>query len=96
MQKPGYVYILASKNYGTLYIGVTSNLASRIIDHKNKAFAGFTRRYNVTRLVYYECYKRIGDAIEREKQIKRWKRNWKIQLIESANPTWGDLSEDLL
>ena len=96
MQTPGYVYLLTSKNYGTLYIGVTSDLISRIENHKKRLRPGFTARYKVDRLVYYEWYERIGDAIEREKQLKKWKRKWKIELIEGVNPTWRDLSYDLL
>ena len=93
---PGYVYILTNKNYGTLYVGVTSNLARRIEEHKGNAVPGFTSRYNLHRLVYCEWHEKIEEAIEREKKIKRWKRRWKIELIESINPAWNDLSTDLL
>ena len=86
-----FVYILANKKYGALYIGVTSNLTKRIYEHKEKLLAGFTKRYGVSRLVYYERSNNISSAIEREKQLKRWHRDWKINLIESFNPDWNDL-----
>lgn len=90
-----YIYILANKRNGTLYIGITSNLRRRVFDHKNKIFKGFTEKYNVVRLVYYEVYGEIGQAIYREKQLKGWRRQWKIELIEKNNPTWRDLYDDL-
>jgi putative endonuclease len=85
------VYILASKRNGTLYIGVTSNLAGRIWQHKNNMEEGFTRRYGVHRLVWYELHQTMESAIRREKQMKEWKRKWKLELIESVNPDWRDL-----
>jgi putative endonuclease len=89
----GVVYILASKKHGTLYIGVTSDLPRRIFEHKSKAIPGFTSRYNVTRLVYVEHFFDIRDAIAREKAMKAWKRSWKIELIESANPDWSEIRD---
>lgn len=81
---------------GTLYIGVTSDLAKRIWEHKNNIVKGFTEKYQVHKLVYYEVFQRIEDAIKREKQLKRWNRNWKIELIEQQNPQWQDLYSQLL
>ena len=85
------VYILASKPKGTLYIGVTNNLVRRMYEHKNSVHDGFTKRHNVYRLVYYEHTHSIDAALSREKQLKAWRRKWKIDLIESANPLWDDL-----
>ena len=85
------VYILASKRNGTLYIGVTSDLVQRIMQHKALAVPGFTQRYGVTKLVYVERFAQIHDAIAREKQLKGWNRAWKIKLIERSNPNWDDL-----
>jgi len=93
--KGGFVYILASK-LGVLYTGVTSRLHSRIIVHKMKLIDGFSKKYNVSRLVYYELFGDIRDAIAREKQIKGWTRARKVALIKSANPKWRDLSDDFL
>jgi len=90
-----FVYILASKRNGTLYTGVTNNLLKRIDEHKNNLVAGFTSKYGVHNLVYYERYGDIYDAIAREKRIKKWKRDWKIELIEKSNPEWRDLYNDL-
>jgi putative endonuclease len=87
-----YVYLLASKPYGTLYAGVTSDLVARAWQHKNKALRGFTARYGVDRLVWFEVHQMAEAAIRREKQIKEWKRDWKINLIERDNPHWIDLS----
>ena len=92
MNTPSYVYILASAKYGTLYVGVTSDLKKRVFEHKEKQIKGFTQKYGVDRLVYYEITFDIRSAIERETCIKRWKRNWKIQLIEEKNPDWCELS----
>mgnify|MGYP003869529887 FL=1 len=89
------VYILASHPYGTLYIGVTSDLIGRIWQHRNGAVEGFTRRYRVHRLVRYELFGDMAGAIPRERQLKRWHRQWKINLIESANPDWHDLAVGL-
>ena len=96
MPKTGYVYILASRRNGTLYTGVTSALVQRVWNHKNDVHEGFTKQYQVHRLVYFEEHNDIRDAIIREKQIKRWKRAWKIRLIEEMNPEWRDLFDDLL
>jgi putative endonuclease len=89
------VYMLASGRCRTLYIGVTNDLSRRVFEHKEKATQGFTSRYNVTRLVWYEAYERIDEAIAREKALKKWHRDWKIRLIEEMNPGWEDLSLSL-
>ena len=89
------VYILASDRYGTLYIGVTSNLVGRLWQHRNDAFAGFTSRYQVHSLVRFELFGDMERAILREKQLKRWHRQWKINLVESENPQWVDLAVGL-
>ena len=96
MPRAGYVYLLASRRNGTLYTGVTSDLVQRVWNHKNDVHEGFTKRHQVHRLVYFEEHQDIRDAIIREKQIKRWKRAWKIRLIEEMNPEWRDLFDDLL
>jgi len=90
-----YVYILASKRNGTLYIGVTSDLKKRGYEHKNNLVEGFTKKYRVHMLVYYEMTNDVKSAIRREKQLKNWKRKWKIELIEKSNPEWRDLYDDL-
>jgi len=90
-----YVYILASDRNGTLYTGITSNLIRRVYQHKQDIADGFTKKYQVHILVYYEIHKDINQAIIREKQIKRWKRKWKLDLIEKDNPDWNDLFIDL-
>ncbi|MFH1565549.1 MAG: GIY-YIG nuclease family protein [bacterium] len=90
------MYILASKRNGTLYIGVSSNLRERMFKHKNEAYDGFTKKYEVKNLVYCETYNDIKIAIKREKQLKKWKRQWKIELIEKDNPCWRDLSNELI
>ena len=95
-EKNYYVYILASKRNGTLYIGVTSNLLKRVSEHKQKIIKGFTEKYNVDKLVYYEQTNSIISAIEREKQLKKWERKWKLELIEKKNPEWEDLYHELL
>jgi putative endonuclease len=92
---PGYVYRLASKRHGTLYLGVTNNLARRVYEHRTKQNDGFTSTYNVDHLVWYENYERIYDAIAREKAMKKWRRDWKIALIEEFNPDWTDLHDIL-
>ncbi len=89
------VYILASRRNGTLYVGVTSNLPQRVWQHKNNAVAGFTSRYGVHTLVWYESHETMESAIVREKAIKEWKRAWKLALIEKSNPAWRDLYRDL-
>jgi len=95
MNKQFYVYMLASKLNGTLYIGRTSNLVQRIWQHKNKMLEGFTRKYNVNKLVYYEVHPNAESAITREKQMKKWRRSWKIRLIKEKNPDWKDLYDDI-
>ena len=90
-----YVYILASKRNGTLYVGVTNNLKRRIYEHKNDLVEGFTKRYKVHRLVYFEQTTDINSALHREKQIKAWKRKWKLDLIETTNRNWDDLYDVL-
>lgn len=90
------VYLLASRRNGTLYVGVTSNLVQRVWQHRNHLVEGFTKRYGVSRLVWFELHETMASAIRREKAIKEWKRAWKIQLIEETNPEWVDLFESLL
>lgn len=85
------VYILASRLGGTLYVGVTGDLVRRIYEHKAKVTKGFTAKYGVTRLVYFESFAEVYSAIQREKQLKRWNRAWKVRLIEEHNPNWDDL-----
>ncbi len=94
--KRSYVYILASKKRGTLYISVTSNLVKRVYEHKNNFVDGFTKRYNVHSLVHYEIFDDIYDAISREKLLKTWLRKWKIELIEKENPEWQDLYSEIV
>jgi putative endonuclease len=86
-----YVYLLASRKYGTLYIGVTNDLIRRVYEHRSKVVDGFTRRYDVDKLVWFEVYDDILSAIAREKELKKWRRDWKIRLIEEQNPNWMDL-----
>src|SRR5258705_6095768 len=90
-----FVYILASQRNGTLYIGVTNNLARRIAEHKAKLVPGFTRKYGVDLLVYFEAFDSILEARAREHAMKRWRRGWKIALIEKLNPDWRDLTDEL-
>ena len=89
------VYILASQHLGTLYAGVTSNLIRRLAQHRGNGLSGFTAQYNVKRLVHYELFGDMSRAIAREKQLKNWRRDWKIALIQSANPDWHDLAPGL-
>lgn len=89
-----YVYILSNMKNGTLYIGVTNDLERRMIEHKNKLVEGFTSKYGLTKLMYFESFKYVNDAIKREKQLKNWNREWKIDLIEKENRDWIDLSID--
>jgi putative endonuclease len=91
MDKQFYVYILASKRKGTLYTGVTSNLVQRVWQHKQNMIKGFTKKYNVKKLVYFEVHTNAESAITREKRIKKWRRAWKLELIEKNNPHWKDL-----
>ena len=90
-----YVYILASRKDGAIYIGVTNDIVRRIYEHRIKAVPGFTSRYNITRLVWFEIYDDPTSAISREKEPKKWKRGWKTELIESQNPRWEDLYESI-
>jgi putative endonuclease len=94
--KKYYVYILASKRNGTLYIGVTNDLIRRVYEHKNDLIGGFTRKYSVHRLVYYEQYNDPVNAIQREKRLKKWNRHWKIKLIEKENPEWKNIYLQLI
>jgi len=96
VSKQPAVYILASKRNGTLYIGVTSDLIKRIWEHKNNMVEGFTKRYSVHYLVWYEVHESIESAIGREKRLKEWKRKWKLELIESSNPDWQDLYNTII
>ena len=96
MNKLYFVYILASRKNGTLYTGVTNNLIKRVYEHKHHLLKGFTDKYEVNQLMYYETMEDINTAIHREKCIKRWKREWKLELIERDNPEWKDLYNGLL
>jgi len=91
-----YIYILASKKNGTLYIGMTNDLVRRIFEHKSGSIEGFTKKYSVDKLVYFESTTDVNEAIAREKRLKKWKRQWKIDLIENSNPDWRDLSDEFL
>lgn len=91
-----YVYLLASKRNGTLYIGVTADLIKRVWQHKNNVVEGFTKRYGVHLLVWFEEHERMASALSREKAMKEWKRQWKLKLIETTNPEWIDLYGNLL
>lgn len=91
-----FVYILASKPRGTLYVGVTNNLIRRVFEHKNKLIEGFTERYDVNLLVWYELSESIESAIAYEKKLKRWRREWKIEMIEKQNPKWVDLYQKII
>lgn len=90
-----YVYIMASRMNGTLYIGVTNNLIRRVYEHRNDLIVGFTKKYGVHKLVYYEQTNDIHNAIQKEKRLKKWNRQWKIDLIEKFNPNWSDLFDEL-
>jgi len=94
--KSYYVYIMANKRNGTLYIGVTNDLIKRVFEHKSDIVQGFTKKYKIHSLVYFEECGEIESAILREKQLKKWNRQWKLELIEKENPQWKDLYEDLL
>ena len=95
-QRMYYVYLTASRKHGTLYLGVTNDLVRRIYEHKTKVVPRFTSRYNVVRLVWFECYDDPTSAIAREKVIKKWRRDWKIRLIEEENPDWLDLYPSII
>jgi len=90
-----YVYLLASKIGGTIYVGVTNDLIRRCFEHRSKAVGGFTERYGVIRLVHFECFDNAPAAIQREKRLKKWNRAWKIRLIEANNPNWSDLYPEI-
>jgi len=96
MKSGGYVYILANKPMGTLYIGSTSDLIGRIWQHKHKEIPGFTSKYSVDKLVYYEWHDSLCDMVIRERQLKKWERDWKFRLIIQKNPDWDDLYTELL
>jgi putative endonuclease len=89
-----YVYILSNKKHGTLYIGLTNNLERRMFEHKHKLIDGFTKKYGLDKLMYFETFQYINDAIKRGKNMKKWKRQWKIELIEDDNKFWKDLAID--
>ena len=91
----GWVYIVTNRPNGTLYVGVTSNLSQRIWQHRAGEFDGFTKRYGLDKLVWYECFPDIRDAIQREHNMKHWPRAWKVRLIHDLNPNWTDLSQEL-
>ncbi len=91
-----YIYILASKRNGTLYIGITNDIVKRIWEHKEKLVQGFTKKYDVDILVYFEQFTDVKDALKREKALKKWNRRWKLELIEEKNPNWNDLYNDLI
>ncbi|HCR92381.1 hypothetical protein A2875_00105 [Candidatus Gottesmanbacteria bacterium RIFCSPHIGHO2_01_FULL_46_14] len=91
-----FVYILASKRSGTLYIGITNRITRRTLEHKLNIVEGFTKKYQVHSLVYYEIYTDVKEAIKREKQLKWWRRDWKIKLIETENPKWEDLYKKII
>ena len=95
MERRFFVYMLASRRNGTLYLGVTNSLARRVFEHRNGCGSQFARRYGVTMLVWYEVYERADEAISREKDIKKWRRSWKLRLIEEMNPDWRDLYQTL-
>lgn len=90
-----YIYIITNKNNNVFYIGVTSSLIKRIFEHKNKFVSGFSKNYNLDKLVYYESFNNIKDAITREKQLKNWHRDWKFNIITEFNPEWKDLYSDI-
>jgi len=96
MDRAYYVYILTNKRNGTLYIGITNDLIKRVWQHKEKVVEGFTEKYNVDKLVYYEIFRDPENAIKREKRIKKYPRKWKLNLIEKDNPEWKDLYEELI
>ena len=96
MEKQSYVYLLASGRYGTLYLGVTSDLIKRVWQHRERLADGFTKKYGVKTLVWFETHYDVLEAITREKQIKKWNRKWKIELIQKANPLWNDLYPEIV
>lgn len=96
MPKQPAVYILSNKHNGTLYVGVTSNLVQRVWQHKNNLVSGFTQKYNLHNLVFFEMLENMESAIQYEKQLKKWNRQWKIELIEKTNPNWNDLYSEII
>jgi putative endonuclease len=94
--KTYFVYILASKRNGTLYVGMTNDLTRRVFEHKSGFIEGFTKKYSIDKLVSFESTTDVNEAIARERRLKKWKRQWKIELIEKTNPEWRDLSEDFI
>jgi len=90
-----HVYILASRKDGAIYVGITNDIVRRIYEHRTKVIQGFTSKYNITRLVWFEIYNDPISAISLEKELKKWKRAWKVQLIEAQNPQWDDLYESI-
>jgi putative endonuclease len=90
-----YVYILASRKDGAVYVGITNDIVRRVYEHRTKAVPGFTSKYNITRLVWFEIYDDPISAISREKELKKWRRAWKVQLIAAQNPDWNDLYESI-
>ena len=94
--KKGFIYMMTNKQYGVLYIGITSDIVKRVYEHKNSYVDGFTKQYNLNILVYYEVYDEIEEAIKREKQLKNWHREWKVELVNKQNPNWEDLYESIL
>ncbi len=95
MDRSFYVYVMANKRNGTIYIGVTNDLVRRAYEHREGLVKGFTSRYSLKTLVYYECFDSVPSAIQRETSLKKWPRKWKLQLIETRNPRWHDLYEEL-
>jgi putative endonuclease len=95
LTKQYYVYIMGSKRNGTLYTGITGDLIRRTYQHRNGLLSGFTKKYGVTQLVWYEVHQDVNEAIKREKNIQAWKRQWKLRLIEESNPEWNDLYEEI-
>lgn len=95
LSKEFYVYTMASKKHGVIYIGVTENVKRRSFDHKNTRFDGFTKKYFVRRMVYFEIHSTAEEAAKREKQMKKWERQWKVDLIEKHNPDWKDISKSV-
>jgi len=91
-----YIYIMSNKQNGTIYVGVTSDLIKRVYEHENSFVDSFTKKYNLKKLVYYEIFEDISEAIKREKQLKNWKRAWKVELVEKVNVEWNDLYDELV
>jgi len=96
MKDDGHVYILSNQKMGALYIGSTSDLLHRILEHKNKTYKGFTAKYNIDKLVYYEWFDSLEEMVKVERRLKEWPRNWKLKIIIDFNPEWHDLTNDIL